>query len=320
CKGEAACGPIECCDNGEDDDGDGLVDCDDPICDGQIACGGIYGFDLSIVAAGTRRTQRDGNPVNVVDVTSGTKTLDASVYFLPVPEPNPQGTGIQGWSISVAHDSNFLEFISGGIGDTDAGLLFDNGFQRTEAANDRFIPGGGDEPTGFVSAVVLSFVENLTLDPFVPQSIVNVRYRVLPAFAQTPQAVANLEFRDGLTGSGQPVNNVHTQQGETRDALHLIGLELRAGTRFLRGDANDDSRVDLADAVWIVNDLFRGGPETTCRASADVDANGRVNLSDAIYVAHYRFLSGPRPPAPFPSCGLGEGDRTSCADVRACQN
>ena len=35
--------------------------------------------------------------------------------------------------------------------------------------------------------------------------------------------------------------------------------------QFLRGDPNDDGRNDIADAIWIVAELFRGGPETDCR-------------------------------------------------------
>ncbi len=73
--------------------------------------------------------------------------------------------------------------------------------------------------------------------------------------------------------------------------------------RFVRGDANADGRVNLADAVWTINALVRGGPPTPCPSAGDANADGRLDLSDPIYTAQHRFLHGPTPPAPFPDCG-----------------
>src|SRR5262245_55100602 len=43
---------------------------------------------------------------------------------------------------------------------------------------------------------------------------------------------------------------------------------------FRRGDANADAIVDFGDALWIVNEQFRGGPATVCYGAADADADG----------------------------------------------
>ena len=51
---------------------------------------------------------------------------------------------------------------------------------------------------------------------------------------------------------------------------------------FHRGDVNVDTRVDISDALFTLDWLFRGGPQPECVRSADVDDGGRVDLSDAV--------------------------------------
>jgi hypothetical protein len=77
--------------------------------------------------------------------------------------------------------------------------------------------------------------------------------------------------------------------------------------QFIRGDSNNDGKVDVADAIWIFYELFLGGPLTPCRAAADTNGDDSVDLSDGIYVLAYQFLGENPPPAPFPGCGPGNG-------------
>ncbi len=75
---------------------------------------------------------------------------------------------------------------------------------------------------------------------------------------------------------------------------------------FLRGDANDDGGVSIADGVTILSALF-GNPAVPFAAPLDAgDANddGSVNIGDAIYVLSYLFSNGPEPAAPFPLVGF----------------
>jgi hypothetical protein len=75
---------------------------------------------------------------------------------------------------------------------------------------------------------------------------------------------------------------------------------------FIRCDSNNDSKNDIADAIWIVNELFRSGPATACPAAADCDADGQESLTDALYCVNYQFRGGSAPPQPFPDCGTDE--------------
>ena len=61
------------------------------------------------------------------------------------------------------------------------------------------------------------------------------------------------------------------------------------------GDANDDGGLSIADAVFIVNYAFRGGPLPGCNAAADANVDCGVNLADAVYLINFIFKGGPSP-------------------------
>ncbi len=96
-------------------------------------------------------------------------------------------------------------------------------------------------------------------------------------------------------------------------ALLLVGSPARAGgdapplhEHFLRGDANQDGAVQVADPIYILAYLFTPGSDPiTCLDSGDVNDDEAVDLSDAVYSLTYQFGSGPTPPAPFGITGCG---------------
>ena len=108
------------------------------------------------------------------------------------------------------------------------------------------------------------------------------------------------------------MDTVLTVDGQTVLADRELGVtvtaEVSTEESFLRGDANDDGRVNIADPIWIINELFREGPATTCPDAADATDDGMVDLADAMYIIEYRFLAGALPAAPFPGCGTDPTD------------
>ena len=84
---------------------------------------------------------------------------------------------------------------------------------------------------------------------------------------------------------------------------------------FVRGDANDDGDVDMADAVYTLAWLFVGGKEPPCQISADVNDDGAIDIADPMSLLTYLFL-GTRPPAgPFPEPGTDPTPHgLSCGD------
>ncbi len=75
------------------------------------------------------------------------------------------------------------------------------------------------------------------------------------------------------------------------------------GPKFRRGDANADGAINLTDALYVLNHLFRGAEEPGCMDAADSNDDGTVNLSDPIYLLRHLFQGGPELPAPGFECG-----------------
>jgi hypothetical protein len=63
----------------------------------------------------------------------------------------------------------------------------------------------------------------------------------------------------------------------------------------IRGDANGSGSVDLADAVFVVNWLFIGGPAPDPLWLGDANCSGSVDLADAVYIVNWLFIGGPPP-------------------------
>ncbi len=74
--------------------------------------------------------------------------------------------------------------------------------------------------------------------------------------------------------------------------------------RFVRGDANCDRTVNIADSIFTLSALFRVGTSLPCLDAADATDDGAVDTSDVIYAISYLFTEGPPPPPPFPALGF----------------
>jgi hypothetical protein len=63
----------------------------------------------------------------------------------------------------------------------------------------------------------------------------------------------------------------------------------------LCGDVNASGRIDITDAVYIVNYIFASGPAPRDRRKGDVNCSNRVDISDVVYIINFIFASGPAP-------------------------
>jgi hypothetical protein len=71
-------------------------------------------------------------------------------------------------------------------------------------------------------------------------------------------------------------------------------FNLQVGT-YLSGDTNFDQQVNLGDAIYILNYLFKNGPIPVPFFSGDANCDDVVNMSDAIYLLNYLFRDGSPP-------------------------
>ncbi len=94
----------------------------------------------------------------------------------------------------------------------------------------------------------------------------------------------------------------------------------QAPVYFARGDANADSRLNVADPVFILLHLFDGGDPPPCQSAADANDNGRVEIGDPVFVLGFLF-DGMVPSFPLGECavdltpdGLGCNSFAPCAE------
>ena len=76
---------------------------------------------------------------------------------------------------------------------------------------------------------------------------------------------------------------------------------------FIRGDANDDGVVNIADPIAMLGILFSGDPAAACADAVDVNDDGNHDISDPISALGALF-SGGVIPAPAGVCGVDPTD------------
>ncbi len=87
---------------------------------------------------------------------------------------------------------------------------------------------------------------------------------------------------------------------------------------FVRGDADQNGRLQINDAVAMLRLLFLGDESAAaCLDAADADDNGAVSVADAGYVLSSLFLQGRPPRPPFPDCGRDDLRPTDALDCRS---
>jgi len=239
---------------------------------------------------------------------------------------NPRGAdplnGVRAWSLSL-RPSGGARIVAATTDGTDIPPLDEvNSYSKTEVTS-------GPENEGVVSAVVLSFQSEIQLP--MGEELVILRLQVEGRVPESGCRAYGVNFVDGLMGSGQPVKNILTcGQGITRrddggnldsdeDGYEPCSVTFCQRSRFIRGDINGDSHVNVSDSVYLLGFLFMERDPPSCDQGADVDADDRIDLSDAVNLLNYLFRGGPRPMPPFPDCGLPEKPGAlSCALTGSC--
>ncbi|MCK4224343.1 MAG: hypothetical protein KAX39_04120 [candidate division Zixibacteria bacterium] len=99
-----------------------------------------------------------------------------------------------------------------------------------------------------------------------------------------PTVADSFDFTIKVTDSSAP-KEIDTQQ------LFIIVEE----SSFVRGDANHDGVVDLGDVIYLINYLYKFGPEPMPWEAGDVNCDDIIDLADLVYLINYLFKDGPPP-------------------------
>jgi hypothetical protein len=313
CRGGDEPVVVEICDNGIDDDGDGLTDLADPDCQKMFACGSRVQEPVT------------GNPVGPVEGSIGSPV--EVCYYLKSPEDNQPGSGqadhIQGFSMGIAFCCDTLTARE--IFDIEGTILEAVGAEFVSIQVDNGMGTGpledGDPECEIVIGVLLD-----TLPPFEGQTI-----PPLPGFQRVGCVTfdiadrqdlcgdcCTIDFKDGVLGRGKvPIKNlISTENKSSSPQLMDCQVCVKDKERFFRGDCNFmpmpmGMSVDIADAAAVVSALFGIGDwkfHPPCLDACDCNDDGRMDLADAICILQFLFQFGRFPPAPGPGFSLTSPD------------
>ncbi len=87
------------------------------------------------------------------------------------------------------------------------------------------------------------------------------------------------------------------------DDEDLVAALLAPVPVFLRGDANRDALVNVADPVSVLGLLFAGTPAAGCMDAADANDDGAIDVSDAVVILRVLFQGGLALPPPTIEAG-----------------
>jgi len=122
-------------------------------------------------------------------------------------------------------------------------------------------------------------------------------------------------------GPGIYTIGVRSQDPEIAGNFSISVSRTEEVETFSRGDANADSRVDISDAIFVLNFLFLGSGTPFCSDAADINDDGTLDLSDAISILNRLFFGGREIPLPgLFDCGADPTeDSLDCERFSSCE-
>ncbi len=151
-----------------------------------------------------------------------------------------------------------------------------------------------------------------TEEPILPDSN---SYQVATAyFTFAPDAVSEVIIIDTTTLSFKADysyqftyrnNDIYTTVVPAFD-LGRIYIESEACCVGMRGNIDNDSEdiINILDLTYLVDYMFKQGPEIVCIEEADLTLDCVIDISDLTYIIDYMFRAGPPPPACIEQCVL----------------
>ena len=120
------------------------------------------------------------------------------------------------------------------------------------------------------------------------------------------------------TFSDEDGNEYFPALGKTSIAISRDGVP-PVDHAFIRGDMNQDSRVNVSDMIAILGHLFWSRSQP-CEKAGDSNDDGKLDLPDVIFLGDFLFREGPPIFPPVLQCGLDPtSDNLSCDGFGFCE-
>ncbi|NCF55320.1 MAG: hypothetical protein GWP41_03535 [Planctomycetia bacterium] len=240
------------------------------------------------------------------DPATGEGDFTAVLTISEDPSNATYPTNTQGFSMSISSDSNYISPISADI--TGAVAAAQPAFAQSQIL-----------PSGWTVGGVYSFQVPIFLQ--FPSETNAVQIAGSTVAGNLQGDATGLTVPLAWTQIGNPtIFNVVTSNNTSITPLTSDGvltLNPQTNLDYVRGDANADGIVNVADVVWSLQEIFNNGPAGPCNDSKNTNGDGIFDVADPIWLISYIFQNGSPPPAPFPTCGE-IGDPQDCTSYNGC--
>lgn len=307
---------------------------------GAACLGETLGTTVEVSAVG-----EEGTVDVFLDLISETSGANAEVLFPDAGDSAKRGSGVQGFSISVAIDN--LDFAGGGFDTADTAMALNplwmgSGFGGGSAPGPTkpfpslFIsattvdPAANDGQEGIIIAFVncLDGCDGVTQYGEFPatgtESMVKLLVKTDEGGVPEDGVRGCVRYVEGLkaTATAVPAESVLTVAGDSfpacnRDQMKFnIDFGILEITDFLRCDPNEDGKTDLGDTIYIINDIFRERVAAGCEEALNCNGQDGADLADVSYSLMYLYGGGAPPPSPFGACGADP--EVDCREYDGC--
>ena len=279
---------------GSDDNHPICVDVDTMVCDGPVITTTPPGDQITVNHCNGTSFQFAADPgtfgpdpasIAGWSVTSGPGTINASGNYTITPQP----TGTYDVTIEVANDCDGTDTYNFQVVFTNNAPSFVGCPVEKNAAID-------DVATVQLHATDSDACDDLTYSLLDDDGQSNVSVSSNGTFTWNPTA--------STIGTYTFVAGVEDGEGGTDQCV--IEVTLYEGPYYICGDVDGSETIDISDMVYLLNYIFRGGPEPMVLESGNINCNGGIDIDDYVYLINYIFRGGPEPCDPdgngIPDC------------------
>lgn len=216
-------------------------------------------------------------------------------------------------SLAVGHDPASLSLVGVGIQGTGMEeLIQPGGFALLEVTS-------GPANAGFTALIELPADPGRAI-PAPDHPLVAAEYEMAPV--TDPRLVGStievpIRFAASLQGSGGRISNQVTPPGNLTTEDPALRVEIAAPPGFIRGDANSDGMVNVADPVAVLFAVYLGIGEV-CAEAGNSNDDARLDLTDAIFTLEGLFVRPAPLPPPGPGCGIDSTFPSLACDRGGC--
>ena len=263
---------------------------------------GSYIISLTVTGPGGVDTMVSSGPIVVAPPASSMALADIHVFAgQPVFHPvlGTHDSFLQGYQIALRYDATILEMSEISLDGTQAQSLMPEFFITQ-------INPAGIDSTMYLAVIfdTLPPFDGRMMEPGTNQTLCTLDYTVQFGFPMGTST--QMTFTDGV--GDPPINTIYAIEGGLSEAPYLIHGTVTISQQpqflFVRGDANYNQSVNIADAIFLLDYLFIGGVASVCPDAADSNDDGSINIGDAINLLNFLFANGETIPYPYPGYGV----------------